>query len=562
MASNRTLGCLIANFRPVGNFMLTTQRLAAAHTDESGIIFPIDPQTNDLHLVDFDGDGYWVMYKFDGSTWVLVAEIESTSIPNNNISEFYVNTDSQPLISQPENISKPFTTVLDAVTALTNSSMDLSLDSLFETSFPYSYLPNADTVFINGDNYMLTELELADIVALNKRFRLVIDSYLYMFITSSNLGNISQDILDIRGEGSIYAAGASQALLTAGPGLRAINMDLASVYWGGIGDSSIFDLSHSEARVDIKLNNLFANNTNDYFWLANEDNQGCNIDINSVVLITTSVIEPSSSSGLLVPMSILPGTADFGRKYTNVNIGSISSLEGDSPLAIFRTRIDTASQYTNQTLNVSIRTIEGLNPSSSSTSVVPLLESRGLISIVNSTGSAKTFLDSRLNFNFDTITGDSTLLSIVVNFDGDLNINTNKKFAGTDPTIPLVELFRTDLDGRVSIKGIYDSHIRLMYNSALVNYEVNNFYLEGTYTLQDIGTFFRLTNDHADNEFTFILNNCKIIGDTSSSLVGLVSGVAPAVFNLICSNVTTNMMGLLPAWVTVEGSLTQNINFK
>ncbi len=562
-SSNRTLGCLIADFRPEGSFKLTVQRLAAAHTDESGIIFPIDPETNDLHLVDFDGDGYWVMYKYDGSAWVIVAEIESSSLPNNNINEFYVNADSSVLLSQPNNITKPYTSLLDAVTALTNSSIDTSLEIIFDNGgyYAYSYLPNADTVYLNGDNYMLTDVELDDIIALNKRFRIVVDSYLYMFVTTSNLGFISQDILDIRGRGSIYAIGSVQSLLTAQAGLTAINMDLANIYWGVLGLNAAFNLTASEARIDIKLNNIFSSNLNDYVWLPSEGNQGCNINVGSIVVSATSqtgISSPTNYAGILVPKSTIVGTSTIGRKFTNFTVDSISSLEGAVSLGLFRTYADTAVKYTNQTLGVNVGTIEGLATRALDNSSAPVAEGRGLIYI----GLNQDFSNSRLNFNIGTITGDSTLLSLVGEFNGELNIEVDKKFKPTTTTTPLIELFSSTITNRVSVKGDFYSHVKLYYLSVSTSYIVDNLHFEGVYNMTSSGGFLRLENGHASNEFTIILNNCKILGDTASSLVSLVTGVAPTSLTLICTNVSTNMMGLLPGWVNVVGSITQNINFK
>lgn len=563
---SRTLGCLIANFRPAGSFMLTVQRLAVAHTDESGIIFPIDPETNDLHLADFDGDGYWVMYKYDGSAWVIVAEIESSSLPNNNINEFYVNADSSVLLSQPNNITKPYTTILDAVTALTNSTLDASLEGIFGNSgyYAYPYLPNADTVYLNGDSYMLTNSELEDVVALNKRFRLVVDSYLYMFLNGANLGDISEDILDIRGRGSIYAIGSSQALLTAGAGLTAVNMDLASVYWQSVGGTPIFDFTHSVARIDLKINNLFCNNLNDHFWLPSESNQGCNISVDSVVISDTNQTAPypEDFSGLLVPNSTVLGTSAPGKKYTNVSIGSIGSLLTPVSLCIFRSYTSLAKKYTNQTLNVNVGTVEGLVTRALDFGSDPLKLGRALICISNNLDDTNMdFTGSKLNFNINTISGDSTLLSLVGPFNGDLNITTNKKFEPASSSTALVELFNSTISNKVSVKGDYHSHVKLLYTVGHT-YTLDNLFLEGVYKITDTGAFIRVDNATGTNDFTIILNNCKIIGDTAASLVNLVGGVAPASLTLICTNVSTNMMGLLPAWVTVEGTITQNVNFK
>ena len=77
MASNKTLGCTIANFRPEGNFKFTAQQVVDNHDVLTNVVYPINPEIKDLHLVDFEGDDWWILYEFDGSTWIEVADINS-----------------------------------------------------------------------------------------------------------------------------------------------------------------------------------------------------------------------------------------------------------------------------------------------------------------------------------------------------------------------------------------------------------------------------------------------------------------------------------------------------
>jgi len=124
MASNKTLGCTIANFRPEGKFKFTAQQVADNHDVLTNVVYPINPEVKDLHLVDFEGDDWWILYEFNGSTWIEVADINSGQGVISNIAKnHWVDSDSDPLISAPNDITRPYTTISDAFnTALMSAS--------------------------------------------------------------------------------------------------------------------------------------------------------------------------------------------------------------------------------------------------------------------------------------------------------------------------------------------------------------------------------------------------------------------------------------------------------
>ncbi len=62
------IGCVINTFRPEGAFRLTVQQVADNHDVLINIVYPSTPEPNDLHLVDFEGDDWWILYEFNGST--------------------------------------------------------------------------------------------------------------------------------------------------------------------------------------------------------------------------------------------------------------------------------------------------------------------------------------------------------------------------------------------------------------------------------------------------------------------------------------------------------------
>ena len=139
--------CQIVTVRELPSFRLTAQRLADTHDITVNISFPLNPQSGDLHLVDYDGDNWWVLYRYGASVWTITAEIDSTPYVevDNNPKIVWVNSDSNASLSAVNNINKPYTNLELAIAEVpVSATTSATLDEIIGSTgyFSWSLLPN------------------------------------------------------------------------------------------------------------------------------------------------------------------------------------------------------------------------------------------------------------------------------------------------------------------------------------------------------------------------------------------------------------------------------------
>ena len=547
--------CLLVNNMQEGCFRLTVQRLADTHDITTNIVFPANPQTGDIHLVDYDGDNWWVAYRYGAGTWNIQAEIEGNNPPDlsayaldiDNVPKvIWVNSESDPAYSAVHNPNKPFTSLEDATNELpATPAVDSYLNTILGSLSSWGILPGLYTIKILGDSYVLLATEILAIDS-TKAYKLHIESGISVE-EGADVGDLFEDIIDISGPGYLYqnSLNINDSLLTPNSSTPTIKIDLDAIYFkgtqaasgGAVLSSSIFDLSETSAKTNIHLNQVFLNGAG-VVTLPADTNLGCNIDIDNIIISTSlyNFVCRFPEVGL--------GSAAVGRKSTNINIGQVTSTTSGILNLFYGTD---NSLYGHQNLNINI---DQLNVGQTTE-----------VSLASIFGGDYTGSVFKININQSTAHGPYFTVRGNSNWNGDIHIHVEKEFSKTDgASVPYILniLETSQVSGTIKYTGNYRGYVSLGVMSGTLD---DNLFFEGNYYVPNTthDSFIRYSDTQAVNH-KIHLNNCKIIGDTSASLVS--SGISPAgTLTLVCSNVHTNMMGALPGWVTIEGDLTQNVNY-
>ena len=550
--------CLLVNNMQEGCFRLTVQRLADTHDITINIVFPTNPQTGDIHLVDYDGDNWWVVYRYGAGTWNIQAEIEGGTTPDlsayalniDNVPKvIWVNSESDPAYSAVHNPNKPFTTLADAIAEIpAGLTVDTDLDAILGNidSYHIKSLPNVYTVKLVGDSYYLTTAEL-DTIDTDRSFKLFLESGLKLQALA-DLGVISQDIIDISGPGFIYknAMVSTDPLLTLNSTVTNLNVDLRAIYFKSVSEAGpalstlagpIFRLDNSTAEVNISIKELMLN-TAMVAVLPGEFNRGTNIKIDKI-------FTPSSGYVALFKFpEVSLGSIGTINKSTNINIGQFNSEGIGTTLFYGRPN----SLYGYQDLNITIDQLEATEHLE-----WPLT---GIF------GGDYTGSNINIRIKQSYCSGPYFIMRNNSTFNGNYSLhveNDNQTSdSGYSPYLSYISGGAIASTGRVSFSGNYRS--KYLFGDLIA--ALDNFFIEGNYYISnnDYPGFLNFNGLNAGAHKIY-LNNCKIIGDTAESLVHHAGTPAVGTVTLVCSNVHTNMMGALPVWVTIEGDLTQNVNY-
>ena len=534
MGSNKTLGCTIANFRPEGNFKFTAQQVVDNHDVLTNVVYPINPEIKDLHLVDFEGDDWWILYEFDGSTWIEVADINSGQGVISNIAKnHWVNSDSDPLISAPNDITRPYTTISNAFNiALTVPPASGTLEDITGNTGYYanSYLPNADTIHLLGDNVYLSTAEVA-LIPTKKNVKLNIEGGLRIQ-DGATLENIFDFLMDIKGHGYIYKSGTN-GIINNPVDLSNIDIDLDSLYFKGTPTSAI-NLTNSGAINNIRFKNVYIN-TGTFVTLTGVGNQGTSIVVNKLMFMGGS---SNVNYALQLPTTSV-GTSTLSRKVTNVNIESISMPNAGS----FKVLGMYASTYTNQRLNLSIGQIE--------TNTTPE-------DLLIYYGSTTNIANSDLYISVDQLSNFHQLfLATQSTINGNITLDVKSHIKGAY----ICSLQNTEITGKLSLKGHYSGFMIFDYDAGYLGSTTVDIYFEGK--MNYAGYSIYVIANKPNMTFNIYLNNAILINNGSTALVNLVgTDTATCTINLICTNVKTNTLTADPIQVNVIGDLTRNVNFK
>ena len=533
MGSSKTLGCLISTFRPDGNFILTDQQVAESHTDLTNVVYPISPRIGDKHLVDFEGDDWWVIYEFTNLGWVVSADIsKGLGIQSNIAKNHWVDSDSDSLLSAPNDITRPYTTISDAFNiALAAPPVSATLEDITGNTNYYSnsYLPNADTIHLLGDNVYLSTAEVA-LIPTKKNVKLKIDGGLRLQ-TGAHLEDITDFLLDIKGSGYIYKSGDS--IINTALTYSTLDIDLDSLYYKGNGIA--LNLSLASSITSIRFKNVYINDGS-FIALPAYTNQGTNISIGNVKFMGGTV-----NNSIFSCLTNSIGTTTYGRKATNINIGSVS-CPNTSMVSILD--FDD-SVYTNQRLNINVDQVE---------------VNMGGKGVINYTGTTNT-TGSNINININQLSNPASaaFISNDTVIDGDFTVNVNQNNISNTYAFSLTD---TEIIGKLKFTGNYKGALALNYSGSYGGGSTIDIYMEGNYYYTNAAALY--IADLVDNmTYNFYLNNCKFIGsNTALTIVYLTPGATNSVVNLICTNTKANLMGIEDARVTIIGDLTKNVNFK
>ena len=547
--------CLLVNLRETGSFKLTAQRLADIHTVTVNINFPSDPQSGDMHLVDYDGDNWWVLYRYGAGVWTLYAEIEGNqTVDLSGLAEdidnvpkvIWVNSESDPTKSAVHNPNKPFTTLVDAIAEIpAGITIDSDLEAILANTgdFNYGALPNMYTVKLVGDNYYLTAAELATIDT-DKSFKLFLESGLKLQALA-NLGTISEDIISISGPGYIYKNGtvSTDPMFTVASSVKNVEVDLDTIYFksgveaGPSGSSlagPVFRLDNLDGEASVRLKTLVLNLAI-LAVLPGEFNKGTNFVIDKV----------SSAGGFVHYLFKFPevslGSTSLLQRSTNITIGQLNPVSS-SITGLFVGR--PASLYGYHSLNISID---------------QLTNYKSEWALMSFFGGDYEGSDINVNIKQSFMTGPYLSIRNGADFNGNISVHVEKESGKTASSVTpyIFLLVGAQISGRVSFSGNYVGNFLLQNPTG----DIDNLYIEGNYETPTVSTypaFIHVTTLPAGSHKIY-LNNCKIIDDTALPLVDGSS--ITGTLTLVCSNVHTNMMGALPGWVTIEGDLTQNVNY-
>ena len=535
MGSNKTLGCTIANFRPEGNFKFTAQQVVDNHDVLTNVVYPINPEIKDLHLVDFEGDDWWILYEFDGSTWIEVADINSGQGVISNIAKnHWVNSDSDPLISAPNDITRPYTTISNAFNiALTVPPASGTLEDITGNTGYYanSYLPNADTIHLLGDNVYLSTAEVA-LIPTKKNVKLKIDGGLRLQ-TGAHLEDITDFLLDIKGSGYIYKSGDS--IISNPSDYSTIDIDLDSLYYKGNGVA--LNLTEAGANTSIKFKNVYINDGT-FLTLPAHVNQGTNIYIDKV-----SFTGGTTNNNLFKLPSSAIGTSTYGRKHTNIRVGSIDMINPGLYKVLDMSNI----LYTHQRLNLIIDQIETNNT--------------GINELIYYTGSSN-IANSHINININQISSPASAVfsggTSTINGNIIVNVNSQINYSSANPIV----LSNTAITGKLLVKGSFLGPIIMLYDEFYSGpTDIVDIYFEGKI---EANLYPIIINSNRPNmTYNIYINNTILINSGVLQLVSLLgTDTGTATVNLICTNVKTNTLIADPLQVNVIGDLTRNVNFK
>lgn len=539
--------CLLVNNMQEGCFRLTVQRLADTHDITINIVFPSNPQTGDIHLVDYDGDNWWVAYRYGAGTWNIQAEIRGETEGVNNLPKLiWVNQGSSSSLSAIHNINTPFTTLVDAIAEVPDipSTQDPILEDITGSTgyFNYSNIPDAYKVILIGDKHYLSVDDITEI-GQTKSFVLEVNSYLNLE-DGANLGDIFPEFLVINGNGAIYQKSIISTpanMITPLPTTTIIDVDLPSIFFEEANENiisengNIFDLTEADCITNIKLGKVFLSSAG----IAKLPNVGNN----ATSIVVDQVLSGVSTNTLFTLPVGTDSSGELERKITNIHIGSVSSFSGSS-FTILKSLV--GANYQNQLLQINVDSLTTSNAGAPANTPFVYFQDEDLD-------------NSIINVNINSTRGRCNVLYISSpSFNGNLNLNINQSIIASGvSTYQAVSLSSTDLSaGRLSLSGDYKGHIIISGTTI-----IDNMFMSGNWYSASNGIFYFSSSTAVANHKIY-LNNCKlIVSNTATSLVNNVGGVPAGTLTLVCSNVHTNAMGALPGWVTIEGDLTQNVNY-
>ncbi len=534
MGSSKTLGCLISTFRPDGNFILTDQQVAESHTDLTNVVYPISPRIGDKHLVDFEGDDWWVIYEFTNLGWVVSADIsKGLGIQSNIAKNHWVDSDSDSLLSAPNDITRPYTTISNAFNiALTVPPASGTLEDITGNTGYYanSYLPNADTIHLLGDNVYLSTAEVA-LIPTKKNVKLKIDGGLRLQ-TGAHLEDITDFLLDIKGSGYIYKSGDS--IISNPSEYSTLDIDLDSLYFKG-SPGPAFSLATCGALTNIRFKSVYIN-TGIFVTLPANTNQGTNISVDKIMFMDGGL----SDNFVFYLPNIAVGTSTIGRKVTNATIGSISVPNSTS----FKLLNMAYGKFTHQRLNITVDQIE--LGSIGNTLILCNIQT----DISNSDINVKV---NQLSGFFQVFQAENVAINGNITVDVASQTSIQSGYC--------CSLTNTEITGKLFMKGNYKSLINLFYDSSYSGSTTVDLYFEGR--INYAGNCIYITASKPNMTFNIYLNNTILINNGSTALVNLVgTDTATCTINLICTNVKTNTLTADPIQVNVIGDLTRNVNFK
>lgn len=551
--------CILINQQQDGCFRLTVQSIDDVHTQTVDIIFPTSPQTGDMHLVDYNGDNWWVLYRYGASTWTIKAEIEGNQattpiVEGQNTYVTWVNDDADGLLSQLYNPTKPYTSLEDTVTDIpfVSGDFDSVISGITNATYAYRYNPSVNQVILLGRNYNLSQLEVDAVNALDKQYNLVLNTTLLPESTV-NLSDIFYRGIDIKGYGSIALTSAlttnKNLFVVTGSEKTAIDIDLNSIFFktattsGNLntGASAVFDLADSEAITNINLNHVVVSNAG-LVRLPSDTNESCDIQVKKLTSFGGNVHVVSFPS-----LSI--GSATLGRKESRIDIGNISNVS-ITGLILLKGYSTTLYGYQNLYMNVDL-----IDKSD--------FDSAYLIDLASG-----DYTGSNINLNVGTLKSYGYVLNLNGGtFAGKLRVGIdNTIVSGTLPansSLLLANITNCLVTNQVKLEGNYTGSIRISGTSEIDDLRLSGeFYTKATGTALADTPFMVFVNSTPAVTHRVYLNNCKIIvEETTSSLIDESGTAMAGTLELVCTNVSTNAMGALPGWVTVIGSIDQNANY-